>query len=64
MQKKSFKVAALAALAGTVCGFGCLGDGFLGFFLREAAISSALDFVLDNDAVFDLFQDGATAANP
>lgn len=64
MQKKSFKVAALAALAGTVCGFGCLGDGFLGFILREAAINSALEFVLDNDSVFDLFEGGATGVTP
>ena len=56
MQKKSLKVAAMAAIAGTVCQFGCLGDGLVGWLLREAAIDSALDFVLDNDTVFDLFE--------
>ena len=68
MQKKSLKVAAMAALAGTVFQFGfggCLGNGFLGFLLREAALEAGLEFVLDNDAVFDLFEDGdPTVATP
>lgn len=59
MNKRSLKLAAMAALVGSVCQFGCLGSGFLSQLLRTAAVSTAIEFVLDNDAVFDLFEGGA-----
>lgn len=64
MQKKSFKVAALAALTGTVCGlgFGCLGNGIWGRILWDTALDIGQEFVLDNDSIFDLFEDGEPTA--
>ena len=67
MQKKSLKVAVVAALAGTVCQFGgCLGfgDGIWGRLVWDAAIYTGFEFVTDNDGVFDLFQDDATTETP
>ena len=52
------KVAALAALVGTVFQFGgCLGGNWQRI-LWTAAISQGAEWVLDNDGVFDLFDDG------
>jgi hypothetical protein len=58
MGKKMLKLGALAAMGGIVLGWGgCLGSGFWGFVVRDAALSAVYEFVWDNDAVFDLFQD-------
>jgi len=58
MSKSTLRGMALIALLGTVCQFGsCLTKG-----LTNAITLSGLEFVLDNDAVFDLFTDGAGAA--
>ncbi len=58
MDRKMLKSGAMLAAGGMMLGFGgCMGDGFLGFVLRDAALNTAWEFVTDNDAVFDLFQD-------
>ncbi len=63
MGKKTMKSAALAAVLGTLCGWGgCLdNDSWWGKAFWGTVGYSAMEFVLDNDAVFDLFEDGATA---
>lgn len=62
MRKKSMKIAAMILTAGTLFQFGgCLN---LRQFARAAVTNVAVDFLTDNDAVFDLFEGGATAANP
>lgn len=61
MRKKTLKCAALAAMTGMVFqfGFGCLGNPRR--LVRDLAVSAAAMFVLDNDTVFDLFEDGNVA---
>ena len=62
MRKKSMKIAAMILTAGTLLQFGgCLN---LKEFLRVGVTATAIEFLTDNDAIFDLFEDGATAANP
>lgn len=53
------KRAALAALVGgAVFGGGCLSlDGWAGRTLWTAAVFTGMEYVTDNDAVFDLFPD-------
>ena len=60
MRKRTMKGAALAALAGTILGFGgCLGmDTWWGRILWDGALNVGWNYVLDNDAVYDLFEDG------
>ncbi len=68
---KGLKAAAMVAVLGTCfhsvgCNFGGLTrglTGFLGQFLVAIPAAAVSEFVLDNDGVFDLFEDGATAAN-
>ncbi len=55
------KCAALAALSGATLFGGCLGLDWQQL-LWTTAIYAADEFVLDNDGVFDLFEDGAEAA--
>lgn len=57
MGKKTVKAAAAIALFGTVLQFGgCIGALWKNF--ASNAVSYAVtEFVLDNDAVFDLFAD-------
>ncbi len=58
MGKKMLKSGAILAAGGTMLGFGgCLGDSWWGYIIRDAALSTAWEFVTDNDSVFDLFQD-------
>ena len=60
MRKKTLKGAALAALAGTILGFGgCLGGGMWGKVVWDGVLDVAWDYVLDNDAIYDLVEDGA-----
>jgi hypothetical protein len=54
MAKKSLKVALLVAVCGSMMGFG---GGMSGQLLFDVVEYAALEFVLDNDSVFDLFQD-------
>jgi hypothetical protein len=59
--KEKMKAAAVVGLAGTILATGgCLGNWQQ--LLINSAITQAWEFVLDNDAVFDLFEDGATGA--
>jgi len=63
--RKMKKGALLAALSGaTLFGGGCLGGGNWTQWLWTAALQQGVEFVFDNDGVVDLFEDGATAANP
>ncbi|MCP4589563.1 MAG: hypothetical protein GY842_02340 [bacterium] len=59
MAKRTLKVALLAAVCGSMLGWGgCLdGDSWWGYVVRDAALSATYEFLWDNDAVFDLFQD-------
>ena len=56
------KGAALAALSGATLFGGCLGDLNWQRLLWDTAIYAGTEWVLDNDGVFDLFEDGDVAA--
>ncbi len=59
--RKMKKSALLAALAGTTFFFGCLGSYFS--YVAQGLPGTILaEFLLDNDSIFDLFEDGAEAA--
>ena len=60
MRKKTLKGAALAATAGCMLQFGgCLSlDSWYGKILWDGVMYAGYEYVLDNDAVFDLFEDG------
>jgi hypothetical protein len=63
MSRKVLKSAALLLVLGSVFQFGsCLGGDWWRLGLRNAATYTALEFVLDNNGVIDLFSDGATQA--
>lgn len=64
LQMRKIKKGMLAAMVGSALFFGgCLSlDGIWGTVLWGSAISVATDFALDNDAVFDLFEDGEPTA--
>jgi hypothetical protein len=55
------KGAALAILSGATLFGGCLGLNWQRL-LWDTAIYAGTEFVLDNDGVFDLFEDGAEVA--
>ena len=62
---RKMKRATLAALCGAmVFGGGCLGfgDTWWGRLFWDAAVFTGLEFVTDQDSVFDLFEDGDPAA--
>ncbi|RJP34808.1 MAG: hypothetical protein C4547_10395 [Phycisphaerales bacterium] len=60
MGKKSFKNAALALLCGgMLLGSGCLGNWQQ--WLIAGALQQGFEFLLDNDSVFDLWEDGNVA---
>ena len=57
MRKKTLKAVTLAACAGMMFQLGgCLN---LNSLLRQGVVYAAMEFVLDNDTVFDLFEGGA-----
>jgi hypothetical protein len=58
---KKVKYAAMATLAGTLLGGGCLGGLPWQQLLWVTAIQQAAEFALDNDGVFDLWEDGGVA---
>lgn len=58
MAKKSVKVSLLVAVCGGMAAFGgCLPSGWWQTALWDGALDVGWSFLLDNDAVFDLFQD-------
>lgn len=63
---KALKCVASVAVLGTCFQFGGCGwgGGLWNTFLGALPAAVAAEFLLDNDAVFDLFEDGATATNP
>ena len=62
MTRKTLKATALAVVLGTVFGFGgCLGQGTVRWVLMSTASYTGLEFLLDNNAVVDLFSDGQVA---
>ncbi len=58
---KMKKTALVTLLGGTILGGGCLGLNWRQV-LWTTALYAATEFVLDNDGVFDLFEDGNVAA--
>lgn len=65
--KRNTKALAMVLSAGTLFhSMGCLNlSGLVGGllpWLSQAAIVAATEYVLDNDGVFDLFEDGNVAA--
>jgi len=59
MVSKKFKGAVLAAMAGAMLfGGGCLGNLNWQRLIWTAAVDQVLEFALDNDGVFDLFEGG------
>ncbi len=61
--RKSMKLKIAALVAGTVC-LPFIGGGCLGKLFQAAVANTAVEYLLDNDGVFDLFEDGAAAAAP
>lgn len=58
MNKKALKGAAVVAVLGAVFQFGgCLGGNWWKQTLWTTVGYSGLEFVLDNDTVFDVFED-------
>ena len=62
MKNSKIKTLAVATLAGTVLGGGCLGIGNWQRILLDTALYAGTEFLLDNDGVFDLFEDGNVTA--
>ena len=62
MAKKSIKGVALASVLGMVFQFGgCLNSNLLTRVFWTTAGYTGLEFILDNDTVVDLFEDGHAA---
>lgn len=59
MVRKNSKIVALVLAAGTLFQFGFCNLQQLAYNFATAAL---IEFVTDNDGVFDLFEDGAEAA--
>jgi len=59
MKKNTKKAMLAAALMGTVLGGGCINFNTL---LQAALYGTILEWVTDNDGVFDLFEDGGESA--
>ncbi len=59
--KKSKRIALAVLAGGMMFHLGCLG-GLLGQMWRAVPLYAALEFVSDNDGVFDLFEAGNVAA--
>lgn len=60
MKSKTFKGIALATMVGTLFQLGgCIN---LNTLLRSAVYYAALEFVTDNDGIFDLFESGNVTA--
>jgi len=59
MKKNTKKAMLMAAIFGTVCQFGCINFNTL---LQTALYGTIMEFVTDNDGVFDLFEDGGETA--
>ncbi len=57
MGRKLMMGAAVVASGGMLLGGGCFGNKFWKKLAWEGATFTAFEFVLDNDAIFDLFQD-------
>jgi hypothetical protein len=62
MRKRTLKGAALAALLGSLLGFGGCLDTWWGRIVVDTALYAGQEYLFDNDAVFDLFEDGAGVA--
>ena len=63
MKKNTVKATSLALLAGGAAfgGLGCLStDSWLGKLLWDGVIYAGYEAVLDNDAIFDLWEDGGS----
>ena len=62
--RRSMKIVGMLLAGGMMFQFGgCLG-GVLNSVVRSLPGALAAEYLLDNDGVFDLFEDGAAAAAP
>ena len=52
------KKTVLAAMVGSVVGFGGCLEGWWGQLLTYGAVYTGMEYVLDNDGIYDLFEDG------
>ena len=61
---RKMKRATLAALCGAMLFQfgGCLNNSWWGRLVWDSAVYTGLEFVLDNDGIFDLFEDGEPTA--
>ncbi len=65
MKKRTVRAAKFTAILGSAVAFnGCLGADFFKRTLEATVTHSTIEFLIDNDAVFDLFEAGATGLNP
>jgi type IV secretory pathway TrbL component len=65
MKKKiRWSLITVTLLGSTLAFNGCLSADFFKRTLEATVTYGALEFLVDNGAVFDLFEDGATAQNP
>ena len=65
LSKRAIRSAGFAVLLGSIFAFnGCLSADFFKRTLESTVTYGALEFLTDNDGVFDLFEDGATGLNP
>ena len=65
MKKKMTRSLIAVTLLGSTMAFnGCLSAHFFKRTLEAAVTHTAIEFLIDNDSVFDLFEDGATTLNP
>lgn len=65
VSKRAIRSTGIVVLLGSVFAFnGCLSADFFKRTLESTVTYGALEFLLDNDTVFDLFEDGATGLNP
>ena len=63
MRRKTLRSAALLALSGCLLQFGgCLGGGWWGRLIWDAALYAGWEYLTDNDAMFDLWEDSAVTA--
>jgi hypothetical protein len=57
MGRKLSKAVAIVAIGGMALQFGACGSKWWQRILSDAALSAAYEWLWDNDAIFDLFQD-------
>ncbi len=64
MKSWKTKVCVLAVMSGTIFQFGGCFGGIARGLVAAIPVNLGLEFLTDNDAIFDLFEDGTVAAAP